>query len=130
MVRNGNTAVTVAFELEALEALADSAAVYEETRTWAESVGILSDRPTYVITNYARTNGLDYAFHGGPRSVIDALGHLRMQPEHAADRYLLITRSERDADEVETQGWEQLSVASAADAADWELADAGRTDWP
>ena len=129
MNRDGTTAVTVAFELAALDALADPVAVYGETRSWATTVGILSDRPMYVITNYARANGLDYAFHGGPRSVVEALGHIRMQPEHAADRYVLIAASKRDQNAVHAQGWEQLTIESAAEVAGWELADAG-TDWP
>ena len=129
MIQTESSQVTVAFELAALQELTDPAAVFRETRSWAESVGILSDRPMYVVTKYAREQGMDYSFHGGPRGVTEALEHIKLQPEHTADRYVLIATTGREHAPVAASGWEMLSIESAAEAAEWHLNTEDDTDW-
>lgn len=113
--------VTVAFQLAALERLADPNAVFEQTTGWASHVGILSDRPTHVITEFANDHHLDIGFHSGPRSLLESLPHARAQPELAAERYLLIGTDEVDREAVRDAGWAVLTVEEAAEAAGWEL---------
>lgn len=129
---------TVAFEVAALERLRAPGDVFEQTRGWARSVGLVSDRPTYVLTNFARDHGMDYGFHSGPRSLVESLPAIREQPEHEADRYLLIGTDAIDPEQVTERGWSFLFVEDAADAAGWELGasptdepnDAARDGWP
>lgn len=113
---------TVAFELAALEAVTDPEAVFAQTQGWARSVGILSDRPTHVITSRARSWGIDYGFTGGPRDLLESLGDVRAQPEHDADRYLLIATDAIDPSAVTEQGWAYLPLPEAAEAGGWTVA--------
>lgn len=121
-METGPEPTTVAFELAALKALADPAAVFKQTQQWARSVGIVSNDATYTATKFARDHGLDYGFHPGPRDVLDALVAVRAQPEHEADRYLLIGTEGINAEEVARRGWAFLPIEEAAEAADWQLA--------
>lgn len=129
---------TVAFQLAALEQLEAPAVVFEQTRGWARSVGIVSDRPTYAATNFARRHGMNYGFHSGPRSLVESLPDIRGQPEHEADRYLLIGTDQVDVEQARASGWEFLSIEEAADAAGWTLGeppspvetDEARDGWP
>lgn len=114
---------TVAFELAALERLEDPAAVFSQTRGWARSVGLVSDRPTYVVTNFARRRGMNFGFHSGPRSLVESLPVIKAQPEHEADRYLLIGTDAVDPAAVEAVGWAFLPVEEAAAATGWVLGD-------
>ena len=111
--------VTVAFTLDSLEQLQDPGAVFEQTRGWARSAGIVSDRPMHVQTGFARTHGIDYGFHSGPRGLQESLPVIRGRPEHEADRYLLIGD---DVDQAAVgPGWEYLSIEAAAEATGWRL---------
>ena len=127
-----NEAVTVAFELAALEAIASPAVVFEQTHGWAAHVGIVSDRPTHAVTGFANTHGLDIGFHSGPRNVQASLTKVRNQPELEAERYVLIGTDERDPDLVRAAGWAFLTVEEAAAAANWSLSgddDATDSSW-
>lgn len=112
---------TVAFELEALEQVADPPAAFVQTAGWARSVGLVSDRETPIQTKRAREWGVDYSFTSGPRSVLDSLVAIRQQPEHDADRYLLIGRDTIDVEAVSRRGWAFLPVDEAAEAGGWQL---------
>lgn len=126
-----DTPVTVAFTLEALERVQDPESVFEQTSGWATSVGIVSDRPMHAQTSFARTNGLDYGFHSGPRSLRESLPVIGSRPEQAADRYLLIG-TQGDEAAVRGMPWEFLTVEEAADAAGWILKSEDSTSqgWP
>ena len=123
MDSNGHGTTTVAFELAALQELARPADAFSQTRGWATAVGILSDRPPFVITKFARDHRIDYAFHSAHHDLLDSLVTTRLQPEHDADRYLLIGTEAIDEDAVVERGWAFLSVESAAEAAHWPLGD-------
>ena len=121
MDADGHGTTTVAFELAALQQLARPADAFSQTRGWAQAVGILSDRPPFVITKFARDHRIDYAFHSAHHDLLDSLVTTRLQPEHAADRYLLIGTDDIDEDEVAHRGWAFLAVESAAEAAHWPI---------
>ena len=112
---------TVAFELAALESLQEPIDAFDQTRMWAHSVGVISDRPVHVITNFARRNGLDYGFTSGRHKILASLVAVRNQPEHYADRYVLIGTESITPAEVTERGWSFLPIEEAADAANWQL---------
>lgn len=123
--------VTVGFTLAALERLKHPAAVFAQTRGWARSVGIVSDRPVPAQTGFARREGIDYGFHSGPRGLLESLPAVRVRPEHEADRYVLIG-TEEDPEAVAARGWEYLTIEAAAEAAAWRLHSSADEDrgWP
>ena len=133
MDQETSRSTTVAFELAALEALQHPAAAFVQTAGWARSVGIVSDRPTYVATKRAREWGVDYEFTSGPRDLLDSLVSIRAQPEHKAERYLLIATDSVASDSVRERGWALLTIEEAADAGGWPVIGSTQNDdrgWP
>ncbi|NHN41465.1 hypothetical protein G9C85_07410 [Halorubellus sp. JP-L1] len=131
--------MTLAFELSALQALADPEAVFDDARGWAKYVGVVSDEPTYVVTNFTRKNRVRQDFFSGPRGREESLDSVHDQFD--TDRHVFVGTDDDDADLADRVGWEYLPVEDAADAAEWPLAsDVGddaaaeeepvRDDWP
>lgn len=130
--------MTLAFELEALQALADPNAVFNDARQWTKYVGVVSEKPTYVVTNFTRKERIRQDFFSGPRGVEESLENVRRQFD--TDRHVFVGVDEDDEAVAEATGWEFLPVEQAAEAAGWELAgddpeddpfDAEtRDDWP
>ena len=134
----GSTDMTLAFELEALKRLARPEEVFSDARTWSEYVGVVSDKPTYVVTNFTRKNRIRQDFFSGPRGREESLENVRKQFD--TERHVLVGVDEEDADLAEAVGWEYLPVERAAEAAEWDLGDPEegrsvddeerRDDWP
>jgi hypothetical protein len=134
----GDAAMTLAFELEALRNLADPNAVFNDARQWTEYVGVVSEKPTYVVTNFTRKHRIRQDFFSGPRGVIESLENVREQFD--TDRHVLIGTTDDDAAAADDAGWEYLPVEQAADAAGWTVAgdddpedpfeSSDRDDWP
>lgn len=137
---NGGSDMTLAFELSALKELAYPEQVFEEARSWSTYVGVVSEKPTYVVTNFTRKNRIRQDFFSGPRGKAESLGSVKDQFD--TERHVFIGTTDDDAELAETLEWEYLSVEDAAEAADWVLgADAPgfddedddgdqRDDWP
>ena len=138
---NGDTDMTLAFELSALEALAYPERVFEDARTWSRYVGVVSEEPTYVVTNFTRKNRIRQDFFSGPRGKAESLESVKQQ--FATERQVFIGTTDEDEQLAEEVDWEYLPVEDAADAADWVIAteveadevdetEAGekREDWP
>ncbi|MCQ4332865.1 hypothetical protein KM295_05010 [Natronomonas sp. F2-12] len=129
--------ITLAFELAALERLADPAAVVRDTQQWTDHLGLVSDEPTHLVRKRARDYAFNPDFLPGPREKHQSLVKIRNQPEHGADRYILVA-VDRDIEEAaEAAGWEFRPVEEAAETAGWRLArepaesdDDERTGWP
>ena len=51
---NSQGTMTLAFELSALKELTAPKEVFESARAWSKYVGVITDEPTYVVTNYTR----------------------------------------------------------------------------
>ena len=130
--------MTLAFELSALQALADPSSVFTDAREWATYVGVVSEEPTYVVTNYTRQHRIRQEFFSGPRGVAESLSSVREQFE--TGRHVFVgTTDDHSAIATETN-WEYLPVSDAADAADWRLktqqeessgvTEDMREDWP
>jgi hypothetical protein len=129
--------MTLAFEFEALKALADPNAVFDDARQWTEYVGVMSDEPTYVVTNFTRKRRLRQDFFSGPRGVDESLDNVRDQFD--TDRHVFVGTSDADREAADAHGWEYLDVEEAAEFAEWDLGEAEpedpfeaetRDDWP
>jgi hypothetical protein len=119
-MNGGSDDMTLAFELEALEALADPEAVFTDARRWTNYVGVISAEPTYVVTNFTRKHRIRQDFFSGPRSREESLVNIRTQFD--SERYVLVGTSEEDRALADETDWEYVDVETAADAADWQLA--------
>ena len=135
---NGDTDMTLAFELEALKQLASPERVFEDARGWTEYIGVVSEKPTYVVTNFTRKNRIRQDFFSGPRGKAESLEGVKDQFQ--TERYVYIGASDEDEELADEVGWEYLDVEDAAEAADWVVAtdleeedddaEAVRDDWP
>ncbi|WP_226010622.1 DUF7124 domain-containing protein [Halomicrobium salinisoli] len=137
-MNGGSGDMTLAFELAALKELAYPDAVFTDARQWSEYVGVISEKPTYVVTNFCRKHRIRQDFFSGPRGREESLENVKEQ--FGTDRHVFIGTEDEDADLAERAGWEYLSVEDAAEAADWDLGDPDppettqggdqREDWP
>jgi hypothetical protein len=133
----GSSDMTLAFELEALKQLAYPDEVFTDARQWSEYVGVVSEKPTYVVTNFTRKHRIRQDFFSGPRGREESLTNVRSQFD--TERHVFVGTSAEDADLAETVDWEYLALDDAAEAAGWELGDPetpeeaaseSRDDWP
>ncbi|WP_262180930.1 DUF7124 domain-containing protein [Haloarcula laminariae] len=136
----GSGDMTLAFDLDALKELAYPDSVFTDARQWSEYVGVISEQPTYVVTNFTRKHRIRQDFFSGPRGRQESLENVKEQFD--TDRHVFVGAGEADAELAETAGWEFLPVTDAAEAADWELGepqapeatandgDEQRDDWP
>jgi hypothetical protein len=134
----GSTDMTLAFELEALKRLKRPDEVFADARSWSEYVGVVSDKPTYVVTNFTRKNRIRQDFFSGPRGKRESLENVGRQFD--TDRHVFVGTDEDDREVAEDVGWEYLPLDDAAEAAGWELGDLEaererereetRDDWP
>lgn len=139
MSMSGSGEMTLAFELSALKALASPGTVFEDARRWTRYVGVISDQPTYVVTNFTRKNRIRQDFFSGPKGRAESLDSVKSQFD--TDRHVFIGTDDDDRELAEDHDWEYLPVEDAAEAADWDLAsdvdeneETGeedvRDDWP
>ena len=129
--------MTLAFDLSALEALAEPGSVFADARRWSQYVGVVSDKPTYVVTNFTRKHRIRQDFFSGPRGKEESLESVREQFD--SDRHVLIGTTGEDREIADAVGWEYLDLEEAAEAAEWTLGgdatdadtdDEVREDWP
>ena len=134
----GSADMTLAFELASLKRLERPDEVFADARLWSEYVGVVSDKPTYVVTNFTRKNRIRQDFFSGPRGKKESLENVRRQFE--TDRHVFISTTESDESLAAAVGWEYVPLEQAAEAADWALGtprtvterEGGeqRDDWP
>jgi hypothetical protein len=132
--------MTLAFELTALQAVADPGEVFGDARQWSEYVGVVSDEPTYVVTNFTRKRRIRQDFFSGPKGKGESLAAVGEQFD--TDRHVFVGTTEEDAALADEHGWEFQPVEAAAEAAGWVLAEEdfddpderaeepARDDWP
>ncbi|MDZ7850217.1 MAG: hypothetical protein U5K70_05195 [Halodesulfurarchaeum sp.] len=128
--------MTLAFDLSALQALAEPGTAFADARQWTRYAGVVSaEEPTHVLTNFTRKRRIREDFFSGPKGAQDTLESVREQFE--SDRYVMIGTTERDRERAEAAGWEYLPVEEAADAAGWTVGEQrkpdgepDREDWP
>ncbi|MFB6147202.1 MAG: hypothetical protein ABEJ08_05890 [Halobacteriaceae archaeon] len=134
----GSGDMTLAFELSALKQLAAPGEVFADARRWTEYVGVVSDEPTYVVTNYTRKRRIRQDFFSGPKGKRESLESVADQFD--TDRHVFVGVTDEDQALADEVGWEFLDVEAAAEAADWDLDDGAddrateagpeRDDWP
>ena len=136
----GSGDMTLAFDLDALKELAHPDSVFTDARQWSEYVGVISEQPTYVVTNFTRKHRIRQDFFSGPRGREESLANVKEQFD--TDRYVFVGSGAADEDLAEAAGWEFLPTEQAAEAADWELGEPEapeataneeeeqREDWP
>jgi hypothetical protein len=135
----GSGNMTLAFELDTLKELAHPDSVFTDARQWSEYVGVISEQPTYVVTNFTRKHRIRQDFFSGPRGREESLKNVKGQFD--TDRYVFVGSAEGDKELAETVDWEFLPVEEAAEAADWDLGEPqtpdtepteneSRDDWP
>ena len=137
-MEGGSGDMTLAFELGALQALAEPTEVFADARRWTEYVGVVSEEPTYVVTNFTRKNRIRQDFFSGPRGRRESLENVKRQFDTA--RHVFVGIDDGDADLAEEVEWEYLAIEDAAGAAGWTLAEESeddataetetRDDWP
>ena len=136
---NGSGEMTLAFELTALQALADPGEVFADARQWSRYVGVVSEEPTYVVTNFTRKRRIRQDFFSGPKGKDESLESVKRQFD--TDRHVFVGTGEADRKLADDLGWEYLPVEEAVEAAGWELAaedeeatataeEDQRDDWP
>ncbi|MFB6171853.1 MAG: hypothetical protein ABEJ23_04915 [Haloarculaceae archaeon] len=135
---SGSSDMTLAFELSALKRLAEPDAVFTDARQWTAYVGVVSDKPTYVVTNFTRKHRIRQDFFSGPRGREESLENVRRQFD--TERHVFVSPDPDDRELAEQVGWEFLPLEDAAEAAGWELGDPeestadpaaeSRDDWP
>lgn len=112
--------MTLAFDFEAIEALADPQAVFEDACQWSSYIGVVSDKPGYEVVNYLRDQGV-YEEDFYPRADVGGtLVHLRRQLE--TDRHVFVARGGEATSLASDIGWEYLPLVEAAEKAGWSLA--------
>jgi len=133
----GSSDMTLAFELDALKDLAQPDAVFNDARQWSEYVGVVSEHPTYVVTNFTRKHRIRQDFFSGPRGRQESLANVKEQ--FATERHVYVGTTDEDENLADEVDWEYIDVADAAEAADWEMGDPepetqvqeeARDDWP
>lgn len=137
-MEGGSGDMTLAFELSALEALSDPTDVFSGARRWTEYVGVISEQPTYVVTNFTRKNRIRQDFFSGPRGRRESLENVKQQFD--TERHVFVGMDDDDRELADELDWEYLPVEDAADAAGWTLDDGddedptidteSRDDWP
>ena len=136
---SGSGDMTLAFELSALRALADPGEAFADARGWSQYVGVVSEEPTYVVTNFTRKRQIRQDFFSGPKGKSESLESVGRQFD--TERHVFVGTGEEDRALADEVGWEYLPVEEAAEAAGWALAEAGdeeeaaveedkRDDWP
>ena len=134
---DGSTDMTLAFDLAALKELARPDAVFNDARQWTEYVGVVSEKPTYVVTNFTRKHRIRQDFFSGPRGRAESLENVKEQ--FATERHVFVGTAEEDERLAAEVDWEYLDIGRAAEAAGWDLGEAepatqvtdeGRDDWP
>jgi hypothetical protein len=95
MDTGGSTDMTLAFELAALKSLSDPNAVFNDARGWTEYVGVVSEKPTYVVTNFTRKHRIRQDFFSGPRGVTESLENIQAQFD--TGRHVFVGSGEQDS---------------------------------
>lgn len=131
----GSEDMTLAFELAALQSLATPSTAFANARQWTRYTGVVSDEPTYVVTNYTRKRRIRQDFFSGPDGKRGTLESVKEQFD--SERYVFVGTDPADEELAADVDWEYMDVADAAAAADWELAEEVegdeepvREDWP
>ena len=111
--------MTLAFHLEAVQALAAPAAVFDDARGWSRFVGVVGDDAA-AVERVVDQHGLGQEFELGSLDTQSVLSRLKWEAD--TDRYVYIGTDDRDRALADFVNWEYRHVQEAAAMAGWELA--------
>ncbi|WP_049914502.1 DUF7124 domain-containing protein [Haloterrigena salina] len=121
----GADEMTTAITYGALRRLEHPAAVVADATGWSDWVGIVGDVPAHVIQKFQRDRGIDVDFFNGtgtgPGERLAAIDRNSM---FYADRMVVVGLAGEDEPIAEAADWEFVPLETAAEKADWKLADA------
>ncbi len=127
--------MTLAFDLSALQALAEPGTAFADARQFTRYVGVVGTVPTHELRAYTRKRRIREDFFSGPDDRQETLEGVRKNFE--SDRYVMIGTDEDDRGVASAAGWEYLPVEEAAAAAGWTVGEQrkpdgepDREDWP
>lgn len=110
--------LTLAFALEAYEALADPRAAFADARRWSQYVGVVAEDAD-AVERAVRRHGVTQDYEIGDRDRQAVLSRLKWEAD--TPRYVFVGSSSRDRDLADHVGWEYVPIDEAAAAADWRL---------
>lgn len=117
----GNGAMTLVFELTAVEALENPREVFADARRWSRYVGVVADDPD-AVASYLAEHDLDQDFD--PDGSDKWMSLVGIREAVATDRYVFVGTNPDDRHLTAYAGWEFVSLAEAAEKAGWTLAQA------
>ena len=116
--------MTMALSYRALRRLENVHAALADAENWTDYLGVVGDVDATVLNKYQRDNVLDLDFFNGsgtgPGERLAAIGPNSM---FHAERMVLVGVDEREQAWAEAADWEFVPLETAADEADWALAE-------
>lgn len=116
--------MTMAFTYGAVTRLADPSLVMADAARWADWVGIVGDVEAPVIHKFQRDNRVDVDFFNGtgtgPGERLAEIGERSM---FFAERMVVVGVEGEDEEIARAADWEFVPLSTAAEKADWELAE-------
>lgn len=109
--------MTLLFERAALERLADPEAVFEDAEQWTAVIGLVSDEAPEQLSSYADRENIDPDLLSSAGNQTGGLAVVRQQ--FSTDRHVFVGTTDEARQLAQSLGWEFLTVAEAAEAADW-----------
>ncbi|WP_339103160.1 hypothetical protein [Haloterrigena salinisoli] len=116
--------MTTAITYGALRRLEHPAAVVADAAGWSDWVGIVGDVPAHAIQKFQRDRGIDVDFFNGTGTGPgERLAEIDRNSMFYADRMVVVGLEGEDEPIAEAAGWEFVPLETAAEKADWRLAD-------
>lgn len=116
--------MTVALTYRAVRRLADPAHVVADAKSWADWVGIVGDVEAHVITKFQRDHHVDVDFfNGSGTGPGERLADVGPHSMFFADRMVVVGVEGEDEAVAREADWEFVSLSTAAEKADWALAE-------
>lgn len=110
--------LTLAFELEAFEALAYPQEAFADARRWSQYVGVVANDAS-AVESAVRRHGVRQDYELGDLDSQSVLSRLKWEAD--TDRYVFIGTDDEDEALAEYVNWEYLSIKKAAEEAGWRL---------
>lgn len=110
--------MTLAFELDAIRALARPRRVFADARQWSQYVGVVAD-DAEAVESFIRRCGLQQDFELGRLPKQAVLSQLKWEAD--TDRHVYVGTADEHRDLAEYVHWEFRPVETAAARAGWTL---------
>lgn len=114
--------LTLVFELDALQRLADPEAVLADADAWTAAVGIASEETPEGAAAFSRRVEARPDFVASVTGESDGLAVVKRQYPTARHVFVGATDANADRRSVKSLGWEYVALEDAAAKAGWELA--------